>query len=76
MPPPIRPRPNPEQCVRARVFAGFSLPQAADKLGRSRKHLANVEAGDSGASPGLLKAMADLYGVNIETLVTFVSDAA
>lgn len=72
---PIRVRPNSDECVRARVLAGFSVPQAAARLNRTPTHIRNIENG-SGASPSVLKAMADLYGVPMESLVTFEPDAA
>lgn len=71
---PMRVRPNPNECVRARVLAGFSVPQAAALLRKTPTHINNIENGRSGASPAVLKAMADLYGVPMETLITFVDD--
>ena len=71
---PIRVRPNPTECVRARVLAGYSVPQAAARLEKTATHLKNIENGRSGASPAVLKAMADLYGVPMERLVTFEAD--
>lgn len=68
---PLRVRPNPDECVRARVLSGLSIPQAAAALDKTPTHLRNVETGRAGASPALLKQMAALYGVDMQTLITF-----
>lgn len=64
------------ECERARILAGFSAPQAAVQLGCTAVHVRNVETNKSGASPSLAKKMAELYGVDMESLFEFADASA
>jgi transcriptional regulator with XRE-family HTH domain len=65
------------ECSRARILAGLSIRQAAKSLTVSATHLSQIEHGRNQPSPSLLKRMADLYGVPMESLFTAVGrDAA
>lgn len=69
---------NREECVHARVVAGLTLSAAASTLRVSTTHLGYIERGDRQPSPDLLKRMAELYRVPVETLfsVTGAESAA
>ena len=74
---PPRPiRPNPDECLRARVHAGLTVTGAALQAGCTRQHLSNIENGKVGASESLIKALADIYGVPMTSLFTWVEDVA
>lgn len=64
---------NTDECARARVLAGYSLRSAAQALGITPTHLGYVESGKRGASPSLLKRMAELYAVPMTSLFTEVT---
>lgn len=58
------------------MLAGLGVRESAVQLGISHAHLSNIERGRCGASPGLLKRMAELYGVEMTALFSFTEDAA
>lgn len=69
-------RTNAGAVTAARVAAGYTQRGAARLLPCTAAHVSQVEAGTCGASPGLLKAMADLYGVAMDTLYDLDESAA
>lgn len=72
----FKPQAITEECVRARIHAGLSCRQAAALLDVSSAHLNYIENGHRQPSPGLLKRMADLYGVPMKSLFTEVPKEA
>lgn len=74
---PLKFAPNVDECIRARVHAGFNVRQAALALAITPTHLGYVEKGERRPSPKLLKRMSDTYGVDItKLLVEIAEDAA
>lgn len=73
---PLKFEPNVDECIRARVHAGFNVRQAALALGVTPTHLGYVEAGTRRPSPALLKRMSDLYDTPIAKLLIEKVDAA
>ena len=67
---------KPEACVKARILAGYNVRQAALALDISAQHLTYVERKERQPSPALLKRMAELYGVEMESLFTLTESAA
>ena len=65
---------RPDACQRARTHAGLSRPQAARSLGVTATHVGYVESGQRAPSVGLLKRMADVYGVPMTTLFDEVTE--
>lgn len=75
--PSSRLRPNPVELTTARVRLGLTLRKAAQAAQCSHVHLSALERGKSGVGADLLKRLADLYGVPVESLYTLVAtDAA
>lgn len=73
---PLKFDPNVDECIRARVHAGYNIRQAALALNVTPTHLGYVEAGNRRPSPALVKRMADLYGVPIASLLIEKSEDA
>lgn len=71
-----KPRTDGGACAKARIDAGYSQRAAAKLLPCSSAHVSLIETGRSNAGPAVLKAMADLYGVPIDTLYTLDMAAA
>lgn len=53
----------------ARKQAGLTLGQAALMLGTTTVHISAIENDQHNPSPGELKNMADVYGVNVEWMM-------
>ncbi len=59
---------------RARVFAGYGGRELAKQVGITGAFLSQLENGHRGASPAVLKRLADATGKKVEDFVSF--DAA
>ena len=55
---------NPERLKEARIRAGLSQREAADRLSVSRTTIVNAEQGHTSPSTEVLGAMASVYGVS------------
>lgn len=74
-------RTNRKACTTARIEAGLSQREAARRISEdagikvSGAHISAIESGKWGASAGLLKALATLYGVEMSSLYDFDVEA-
>lgn len=63
-----------EEWIRLRVTTGRSLQAVADEVGVTATHLGYIEAGERQPSPALSARVAALYGVTVESLLTFITE--
>lgn len=66
-------KPNPEAIRAIRERSGLSITQLAQRLGRSRALVANIEAGRRNGSPEVLRGLATALRVPLDAIITSYS---
>lgn len=64
----IRPRPNGSSIEQLRVAHHLTTAELARRVGISRQYMSRIQEGSRGASPSVIKKIADAFSVEVKVI--------